>query len=145
MKRRSFGVLLTGMVVSAGVLMHSGLRQISSRFLCSFLSWNQTGTFLSERQKRIDAAERDLETIVQAELGHIRNRGKFATLNELVAGGDIGQEMLGRHGYVYSIRLEGTSIAASAHPLPGEELPALYNNFFGPALVPLLARLQENR
>jgi len=58
-------------------------------------------------------------------------------MNELVSSGDIGQEMLGRHGYVYSIRLDGTAIAASARPLPGEQPAALYNNLFGPALAPL--------
>jgi len=104
---------------------------------------NQTNTRFSERQKRIDAAERDLKTAVQAEQSHIRDRREFATMNELVSSGDIGQEMLGRHRYVYSTCLDGTAIAASARSLPDEQLPALYNNLSGPALAPLLARLQE--
>jgi hypothetical protein len=51
--------------------------------------------------------------------------------------------MAGRHGYVYSIRLEGNSITASAYPAPGEQLPALVNDSFGPGLAPVLARLQK--
>jgi hypothetical protein len=93
----------------------------------------------------MDAADEDLRTIVQAELGHIEKRGEFATLHELVSSGELGPEMAGRHGYVYGILLEGNGITASAYPAPGEQLPALYNQSSGRRIVPLLGRLQQKR
>ena len=98
---------------------------------------------LNETQKRIDAADEDLDAIVQTELGYIQKRGEFAKLDELVSSRDLSPEMLGRHGYIYSIHLEETGIIASAYPAPGEQLPALLKNFFGPRIAPVLARLQK--
>jgi len=91
----------------------------------------------------MDAAQEDLRVIVRAELSHIKNTGKFATLDELVASGDLGPEMVGRHGYVYSIRLEGNAISTSAYPAPGQQLPALHQLASGPGLTAVLARLQR--
>jgi hypothetical protein len=53
--------------------------------------------------------------------------------------------MVGRHGYVYSIDLEGEGVTASAYPAPGEQLPALVSDIFGPGLAPVLARLQKEQ
>jgi hypothetical protein len=79
----------------------------------------------------------------QADRVLAKDTGKFATLDELVSNGDLGPEMAGRHGYVYSIRLEGNVINTSAYPRPGEQLPALYNSTAGPGLAKVLARLQK--
>ena len=78
-----------------------------------------------ERQKRIDAARTDLQVITQAELRHIENQRKFASIEELISIGELGPEMTRRNGYAYSVRLEGNSISASAAPAPGENLPPL--------------------
>jgi hypothetical protein len=78
------------------------------------VAWRQTRARLNETQKRIDAAEEDLGAIVQAELGYIEKQGKFPTLDELVSSRSLGPEMAGRHGYVYSIRLEGNAITAQS-------------------------------
>jgi hypothetical protein len=54
--------------------------------------------------------------------------------------------MAGRHGFVYSIRRDGKSvISASAYPAPGEQLDAIVIDSFGPALAPVLARLQKDK
>jgi hypothetical protein len=143
MKRRNFGLALTATFLAAVAMAQSGSRQIASRFFHSLMLWRQSLARLNERQKRLDAAKEDLGTIVQAELGYIQRRGKFATLDELVSSRDLGPEMAGRYGYVYSICLEGNGITASAYPAPGEQLPVLVNDIFGPGLVPVLARLQK--
>jgi hypothetical protein len=143
MKRRNFSLALTAMVLAAVALAQRGSRQIASRLFHSLIAWRQTRARLNETQKRIDAAKEDLGAIVQAEVDYIDKRGKFATLDELVSSRDLGPEMAGRHGYIYSIRLEGNSITTSAYPAPGEQLPALVNNIFGPGLAPVLARLQK--
>ena len=154
MKRRNFSLALTALVVAVVAMVQKGLRQVGSRFLPfafkpvrvdSLVAWRQTRAKLNETQKRMDAANEDLRAIVQAELGHIEKQGNFATLHELVSSGELGPEMAGRHGYVYGILLEGNGITASAHPAPGEQLPALYNQFSGARLVRLLARLRQNR
>jgi hypothetical protein len=94
----------------------------------------------------MDAAHEDLTAIFQAELRYIKKRGKFATLDELISSRDLGPEMAGRHGYVYSIRLEGKSIiSTSAYPAPGEQLPAIVNDISGPGLAPVLAGLQKDQ
>lgn len=144
-KRRNFSLVLAAMFVSAVALAQSGLRRIGSRPFHSLILWRQTRARLNERQKQMDAAREDLWVTVQAELSHIEKTGKFATLGELVSRGDLGPEMAGRHGCVYSIRLEGNSINTSAYPRPGERLPALYNSTSGPGLTPVLARLQKGR
>ena len=144
MKRRNFSLALTATVLAAVALAQRGSGQIACRFFYSLVAWRQTRARLNETQKRIDAAEEDLGAIVQAELGYIEKRGKFATLDELVSSRSLGPEMAGRHGYVYSIRLEGNAITASAYPAPGEQLPALLNQDFGPGLAPVLARLQKD-
>ena len=91
----------------------------------------------------MDAAQQDLRVIFRAELSHIEKTGKFATLDELVSNGDLGPELAGRQGYVYSIRLEGNVISTTAYPRPGQQLPALSNQTAGPGLAPVLARLQR--
>jgi hypothetical protein len=95
----------------------------------------------SERQKRIDAAGRDLQVITQAELRHIENQRKFASIDELISSGELGPEMAGRNYYAYSVRLEANGISASAAPT-GENLPALFSDTFGPAVAPILAKLK---
>ena len=145
MKLRNFSLALTALVIAVVALAQKDLRQVGSRFLHSLVAWRQTRARLNDTQKRMDAANKDLKAIVQAELGHIEKRGKFATLHELVSSGELAPEMAGRRGYVYGILLEGNGINASAYPAPGEQLPALHNHFFGPRLVPLLARLQRHR
>jgi len=145
MKRRNFSLGLTATVLAAVALAQRGSMQIASRFFHSLMVWHQTRARLNETQKRIDAAKKDLGAIVHAELGFIEKRGKFARLDELVSSRDLGPEMAGRHGYVYSIRLEGNGISASAYPAPGEQLPALVSDIFGPGLAPVLARLQKER
>lgn len=135
-KRRNFSLGLAALVVAAVALAQKPLRLVGSRFLNSLVAWRQTRARLNETQKRMDAANEDLRAIVQAELGHIDKRGKFATLRELVSSGELGPEMVGRHGYVYGILLEGNRITASAYPAPGEQLPALYTQ---------VARLQQGR
>ena len=91
-----------------------------------------------ERQKRIDAARRDLQVITQAELRHIENQRRFANIEELISGGELGSEMTGRKGYAYSVRLKGNGISASAAPAPGENLPPLVSDTYGPAIAHLL-------
>lgn len=58
----------------------------------------------TERQKRIDAAQRDLQVITQAELSHIENQRTFVGLEQLFSSGEVGPEMRGRNGYTYSVR-----------------------------------------
>ena len=91
-----------------------------------------------ERQKRIDAARRDLQVITQAELRHIENQRTFANIEELISSGELGPEMTGRNGYAYSVRLEGNCISTSAAPAPGENLPPLVSDTYGPAITHLL-------
>ena len=108
MKRRNFILALTALVVVAVATAQKELWQVGSRFFHRLLAWCQTRAKLNETQKRMDAANQDLKAIVKAELGHIEKRGKFATLDELISSRDLGPEMAGGHGYVYSIRLEET-------------------------------------
>jgi hypothetical protein len=130
MKRKTFDSILAGAVASA-------LAAALWRFplLRSALGPGS--------QMRMEAAKRDLRTILKIEIGFIKKRKKFASLNELVSSGDLGQEMLGRFGYMYSICLRGKSLSASAQPLENEQLPVVHINFFGPGLDPVLANLQE--
>jgi hypothetical protein len=132
MNRRTFGSILVGAAVSAAVVVLSKLP-----LLRSALALSRTGRILSP-------PERDLRTIVNVEVDFIKKQKKFASLDELVSRGDLGRHMLGRFGYVYSIRLSGTSINASAFPSPSEMLPAVHVTFFGPALDPILASIREN-
>jgi hypothetical protein len=74
----------------------------------------------------------------------MKERNRFASLNELISGGDLDRAMSGRFGYVYAINRSAKSIDASAHPLSGEALPPVYVTAFGPALDPVLKNLQEN-
>lgn len=143
MKRRNFALALTAQIVAIVALLQKGLLQVGSRFFRSLMAWYQTRAKLIERRKRMDAAKDDLSEIVRAELSHIEKTGKFTTLEELVSSRDLGPEMAGRHGYVYSIRLEGNGISTSAYPRPGEQLPALYSDTVGPGLAKVLARLQK--
>ena len=99
--------------------------------------------FRHEWQKRIDTARRDLQIITQAELRHIEKQREFAGIDELVSSGELGPEMRGRNGYVYSIHLEGNGISASATPSPEKNLPGLVNHTFGPGIAPLLAKLKN--
>src|SRR5215472_11321837 len=110
--------------------------------LASFRHGVQATSANTERQKRIDAAGRDLQVITQAELRHIENQRKFAGVEELISSGELGPEMTGRNGYTYSVRLEGNGISASAAPGPGEHLPALFSDATGPAVAPILAKLK---
>lgn len=144
MKRRNFSLALTALVITAVALAQKGLRHVGSRFFHSLMEWHQTRAKLDETRKRLDGAREDLSVIVRAELSHIEKTGKFATLDELVSNGDLGPETVGRHGYVYSIRLEGNVISASAYPRPGQQLPALYSDTVGPGLEKVLARLQKD-
>jgi len=145
MKRRNFSLALAATVFAAVALARGQLRQIGTRFFYSLMALRQTRARLNETQKRMDAATEDLKAIFQAELGYIEKRGKFVTLDELVSSRDLGPEMAGRHGYVYSIQLnlEGNGITGSAYAAPGEHLPSLFVNNFGPGLAPVLARLQK--
>jgi hypothetical protein len=143
MKRRNFSLALIATVFAAVALARRQLRQIGTRFFYSLMALRQTRARLNETQERMDAATEDLRAIVQAELGYIQKRGKFATLDELVSSRDLGPEMTGRHGYIFGIHLEGNGVTASGYPAPGEQLPALVHNFFGPGIAPVLARLQK--
>jgi hypothetical protein len=143
MKRRNFTLALTALLVAVVAVFQKALRQVSCRFFRSLIPWYQTRARLNERQKRIDAAWEDLRVIFRAELSHIEKTGKFATLDELVSNGDLSPELVGRQGYVYSIRLEGNVISTTAYPRPGQQLPALYSDITGPGLAPVLARLQK--
>ena len=96
-----------------------------------------------ERQKRIDAARRDLQVITQAELRHIENQRKFADIEELISSGELGPEMTGHNGYAYSVRLEGNGISASAAPASRENLPPLVSDTSGPAIARLLGMLKN--
>jgi len=100
-------------------------------------------SFRHEGQKRIDTARRDLQIITQAELRHIEKQQEFAGIDELVSSGELGPEMRGRNGYVYSIHLEGNGISASATPSPEKNLPGLVNHTFGPGIAPVLAMLKN--
>lgn len=75
-------------------------------------------------------------------MSHIKT-GKFAMLDDLVSSRDLGPEMVGRHGYVYSIALEGGVIATKCLSDSRTATPALRNRASGPALAPVLARLQK--
>jgi hypothetical protein len=145
MNRRNFSLALTATVFAVVVLARRRLRQIGSDFFYSIMALREKKARLSERRKRMDAARKDLSAIVQAEIGHIQQWGKFATLDELVSNRDLGPEMAGRHGYVYSIDLERKEIIATAYPAPGEQLPVIVNDTSGPALAPVLARLQKEQ
>jgi hypothetical protein len=143
MRRRNFILALSVLAIAAVIPARNELWQAGSRSFHFVTAWCQRRAKLNERQKRIDAASKDLTTIEQAELAHIQKWGKFAKLEELVSDRDLGPEMTGRHGYVYSIRLDGSAITASAYPAPGEQLPAVVNTVSGPGLAPVLARLQK--
>src|SRR5207237_9316539 len=103
MKRRKFTLALTALLVAAVALAQKGLRQVSSRFVRSFMAWHQTRVRLNEREKRIDAANKDVRRIVQAELSHNKKKGKFARLDELVSSRDRRPEMARQHGYRHAI------------------------------------------
>src|ERR1700694_3628792 len=121
MKRRTFRSILVGVATSAAMVA-----------LCRFplprsvVTLGQTNSILTGEQMRIEAAKRDLRSILNVEVGFIKKQKKFASLNEMVSCGALGQAMLGCFGYVYSICLSGKSISASAYPLPSEQLPAVH-------------------
>jgi hypothetical protein len=144
MNRRNFIVGLIATVIAVVVLARERLRQIASQCFYSIVALSPKRVRLIVRQKRMNAATEDLRAIVNAEIGYIRKHGRFATLDELISNRDLGPEMAGRHGYVYNIRLEGKSvISASAYPVPGEQLGAIYIDSTGPGLAPVLARLSK--
>jgi hypothetical protein len=92
----------------------------------------------------MEAAKRDLRTIVSVEVGFIKMRKKFASLNELVSNGDRGQVMLRTIWLRLQYLSERKSVSARAYPLATERLPKVHVHFFGPGLDPVLADLQEN-
>ncbi len=146
MNRRNFSLALATTFIAIVVLARKRLRQIGSRCLYSIMALSPKRAGLIERQKRMDAAREDLRAIVRAEIGNIQKQRRFATLDELILNGDLGPDMVGRYGYVYNIRLENKStISASAYPAPGEQLPAIVIDTIGPALAPVLAKLQEKQ
>ena len=103
MNRRNFSLALLAIVVAARLLVRGALRH-----------GIRVKTGIDERQKRIDAARKDLQVITQVEISHIENQRKFAAVEELISSGELGREMRGRNGYTYSVRLEGNGISASA-------------------------------
>ena len=146
MNRRNFILGLIATVIAVVVLVRERLRQIASQCFYSIVVLSQKRVRLIVRQKRMNAATEDLRAIVNAEIGYIRKHGQFATLDELISNRDLGPEMAGRHGYVYNIRLEGKSvISASAYPVPGEQLGAIYIDTTGPGLAPVLAKLPKEQ
>jgi hypothetical protein len=132
MNRRNFnlGFLAIPVLVTIALLVRGAFRH-----------GVQAKSANTERQKRIDAARRDLQVITQAELRHIENQRKFAGIDELISSAELGPEMTGRNGYAYSVRLEGNGISASAAPASGENLPALVSD--GPAIAPILGKLKK--
>ena len=110
---------------------------------CGAFQQVQAKSANSKRQKRIDAARRDLQVITRTELGHIENQRKFAGIGELISSGQLGPEMAGRNGYAYGVRLEGNSISASAAPAPGENLPALMSDTYRPTIALTLGKLKN--
>jgi hypothetical protein len=139
MKRRTFASVLMGAAISAAVLVLCRLP-----LLRSALALGQENRILNKEQIQMEAARRDLRTIVNVEIGFIKKQKKFASLDELVSKGDLGPAMLGRFGYVYSICLNGRTISASALPAASKQLPAVHVAFFGPGLDPVLESLQQN-
>ena len=146
MNRRNFTLALVGTIISVVVLARERLRQIASRSFYSVMALSPKGVRLIVRQKRMNAAAEDLRAIVNAEIGHIRKQGRFASVDELISSRDLDPEMAVRHGYVYNIRLEGRSvISASAYAASGEQLPAIVIDTTGPGLAPVLAKLQNGQ
>ena len=146
MNRRNFILGLIATVIAVVVLARERLRQIASRCFYSIVALSPKRVRLIVRQKRMNAATEDLRAIVNAEIGYIRKHGRFATLDELISNRDLGPEMAGRHGYAYSIRLDGKSIiSASAYSAPGEQLPAVVIDTTGPGLAPVLAKLPKEQ
>ena len=134
MNRRNFslGFLVILVLVTTALLVRGAFRHGA-----------QAKSANTERQKRIDAARRDLQVITQAELRRIENRRKFAGIGELISNAELGPEMTGRNGYAYSVRLEGNGISTSAAPASGENLPALVSDTSGPAIAPILGKLRN--
>jgi hypothetical protein len=146
MNRRNFILALIATVIAVVVLARERLRQIGSQCFYSIVALSPKRVRLIVSQKRMNAATEDLRTIVNAEIGYIRKQGRFASLDELISSRDLGPEMVGRHGYVYNIRLDGKSvISASAYPAPGEQLDAIVIDSTGPGLAPVLARLPKEQ
>ena len=143
MRRRNVIFALTVLVVAAVVPAHKDLWQVGSRSLHFLVALCQRKPNLSERQKRMDSANKDLMTIAQAELSHIQKRAEFAKLEELISSRELVPDMAGRDGYVYSIRLEGNAILTSAYPVFGQQLPAVLNSISGPRVTSILAKLQK--
>ena len=131
MNRRTFVVGFLAILVMTALLVR-----------ITFRHGVQAKSANTERQKRIDAARRDLQVITQAELSHIENQRQIAGVEELISSGELGPEMTGRNGYTYSVRLEGNGISASAAPAPGENLPALFSDATGPAVARTIAKLK---
>lgn len=136
MNRRNFILALGSVVAAIAVQGQRELHQIGSRFF-------QRRAVLGEDQKRIASAKEDLGAILQAELAHINKQEKFASLDELISNGSLGPEMMGRRDYVYSVRLEGDGVTASAYPVAGEKFPACYRTAIGPGIAPLLSKLHK--
>ena len=146
MNRRNFVVGLIVAVVAVVVPTRERFREIASRCFYSIVALSPKKLRLIVRQKRMNAASEDPGAIVNAEIGYIRKRGQFATLDELISNRDLGPAMAGRNGYVYNVRLEGKRvISASAYPLPGEQLGAIYIDSAGPGLAPVLAKLAKEQ
>jgi hypothetical protein len=146
MNRRNFILALIATVTAVVVPARARLRQIGSQCFYSIVALSPKRVRLIVGQERMNAATEDLRAIVNAEIGYIQKQGRFATLDKLISNRDLGPEMAGRHGYVYNIRLQGKSvISASAYPVPGEQLGAIYIDSTGPGLVPVLARLQKEQ
>jgi hypothetical protein len=137
MNRRTFGSLVTGALSSVVALVLCRSKLLRSTLM-------QTNAVLNQEQVRMENARRDLNSIVKAEISFMKRQKRFANLNELISGGDLDPTMSGRFGYVYAVNRSAKSIDASAHPLAGETLPAVYVNAFGPALDPVLRNLQES-
>ena len=91
MNRRTFNVGFLAILAAAALLVRGIFRRSV-----------QAKSANTERQRRIDAAGRDLQVITQAELRHIENQRKFAGLEELIASSELGPEMRGRNGYALS-------------------------------------------
>jgi len=70
--------------------------------------------------------EMDLNAIAQAERTHFASAGSYATLDQLVSGGDLTMTRSGRDGYTYTVDASASGFTATAKwaPQSGEQMAA---------------------
>jgi len=97
----------------AGLLIVALLAALVYKYYFSSLQSAGTGT--PAQTIDIVGVKNDLIGIAQAERAHQAQHGSYASLDELISGGELTMKSTSRNGYTYSVETSDQSFRAIAH------------------------------